>query len=105
MEREENRIKQNSKIIALAKYKEEFVNFYKVNINKLSSMLQKNYFSTANQNITMYVEIQNKEVSKLIENKKEQLENLKNLKETGDGPLKQRLEECNNLLNQIVVSK
>ena len=105
MEKEENRIKQNSKIIALTKYKEEFVNFYKINIDKLSSMIQKSYFSTANQNIIMYVEIQNKEVSKLIENKKEQLENLKNLKETGDGPLKQRLEECNNLLNQIEVSK
>ena len=105
MEREENRIKQNSKIIALTKYKEELANFYKINIDKLSSMIQKSYFSTANQNIIMYVEIQNKEVSKLIENKKEQLENLKNLKETGDGPLKQRLEECNNLLNQIEVSK
>ena len=105
MEKEENRIKQNSKIIALTKYKEEFVNFYKINIDKLSSMIQKSYFSTANQNIIMYVEIQNKEVSRLIENKKEQLENLKNLKETGDGPLKQRLEECNNLLNQIEVSK
>ena len=103
MEREENRIKQNSKIIALIKYKEEFVNFYKINIDKLSSMIQKSYFSTANQNIIMYVEIQNKEVSKLIENKKEQLENLKSLKEKGNEPLKERLEKCDNFLNQIEV--
>ena len=48
MEREENRIKQNSKIIALTKYKEEFVNFYKINIfkpflriYKLKELLQK----------------------------------------------------------------
>ena len=105
MEREENRIKQNSKIIALTKYKKEFVNFYKINIDKLSRMIQKSYFSTANQNIIMYVEIQNKEVTKLIENKKEQLENLKSLKEKGNEPLKERLEKCDNFLNQIEVIK
>ncbi len=105
MEKEENQIKQNSKKMALEKYKEKFIALYKINIEKLANMLQKNYFGTANQNIVMYVEIQNKEISKLIKNKKEKLEDLKNKKEKGDISLRQRLEECDNLLKDIEVNE
>ena len=54
-------------------------------------------FNVASQNITMYIASQSKEVIDAMESKKEQLEEIRALKEKGMDEITSKIDQCNEI--------
>lgn len=101
LRRQEGVVLKQARERAFANYKRDYENYYREAVCRMADMISKQYFGTANQNIVMYAARQNSEIMDRIEQKKEQICNLLEMKENGNETIAQRLFECRNLLDEL----
>lgn len=99
--KQEKLIMQQVRQKALDRYKRDYKVYYGDSIIKISSEICKQYFKSASQNITMYVASQSSEVLSNIESKKTQINNLLEMKESGNGDIEEKLRVCRSILGKL----
>lgn len=105
IKRHEDLIKKESEISALKKYKKDYEIYYQEKITKIANEIFTKYFKTVNQNLTMHLASQSKEVLSKIERKKEYLNNLLILKnDNGDKEIKKNISICDDLLKKLEIN-
>jgi hypothetical protein len=86
------------------KYKGEYVEFYSNNLDKISQTISEQYFRTASQNLTMYITSQTQEVKNNIQEKKNQIDRLLEVKKNKADSLNDKLGECKNLIKELEIA-
>lgn len=99
--KQEKLVMQQVRQKALDKYRRDYKVYYGDSIIKISSEICEQYFKSASQNITMYVANQSSEVVSNIESKKSQINNLLEIKESGNGDMEEKLSECRSILGKL----
>ncbi len=80
---------------------DQYTEYFHANLEKISNTLLTDRINIAGRNIEIYVTRQNQLLMNKIDEKKTQLESLKSLKFQGDGELTQRLEQCEQYLQEL----
>lgn len=99
--KQEKYIKQQAEQIALDNYKKKYTMYYQNSIIQIANEMCEQYFLSATSNITIYVAGKNSEVINEVNNKKEQMEKLLELKENGNKDLEERLSGCTKLIEKV----
>lgn len=101
LQKQEELLVTQARETAFRKYCKDYSLYYANAVTHIADTISKQYFQSANQNITMYAATQTTSLKNDIENKKEQIEALLNLRDTGKDEIMLRLEKCKLLLNEL----
>ncbi len=104
MAQKEDSIRREAEKQALDRFKKDYVDYYASSLRQAGDMLMEEYFQMASQNIVMYAAGQNAELRRCIEEKKEQLESLLALRESGTAALQERLTVCQQYIHEMEIS-
>lgn len=104
----QSEIEKETKNIEVAATKEaqkifarKYTGYLEGNLQAAASMIAENYYETAKQNIVIYIANHNAELLNAIQEKKNNLEDLKNLRENESGELENRFNQGKQFIQMI----